>query len=189
MTITFNLARPRSFCDRYLMVWAVPALGLGLLLLVQFLASARADYRQAQRVRATLERERARAGQLRGRELALRRELDQPRYRDVLKQVRGVNSLIDEKRLSLTEVTVEIARLLPPQARLSSLSVAAAAGGPLVRVGVEAQAAAQAETFVANLEQSPDFKDVTVTQQSFVLKPGEPVTVNCTAHYAGPGEP
>lgn len=184
MNITVNLARARSARERYRLAWVIPVLVVGAVVLVKFVASARSDYREHQAVHAALARELSVDGQLRGRENALRRELDEPRYRNVLRQVQFVNGLIDQKQLSLTEVTSKVTKLLPPQARLSALAFGEGAGEPIVRFGVEAQNEGQAETFLSNLEESPDFRDVTVTAQSFVIKPGEPITVSCTARYA-----
>jgi hypothetical protein len=117
----------------------------------------------------------------------LARKLDEPDNRALLHEVQFINYLIDERRLSFGELTDKVTALLPPQARLSGLSMPDASGDPVVHFAIEGSGEEPVETFLTNLENSPDFKDVIITNQGFEEKEsgGAPVSITCNARYVG----
>src|SRR5271169_6608980 len=70
--------------------------------------------------------------ELQDRETALRKELDQPKDRQVFQKAQYVNSLIDSKKLTITQVTLKVAELMPPTVRLASMGLASQKEGLVV---------------------------------------------------------
>jgi hypothetical protein len=187
MRVQLNLARAQGFRQRHLVGWSVPVLGLGALLLLRMLAGVQANWRQFQAVRASADKETGRQNDLLTREAALRRKLDEPANRALLREAQFINHAIDERRLSFGELTDKVTNLLPPQARLAALSMPDTSGEPLVHFAIEGASEEPVETFLANLENSPDFKDLIITNQGFEEKQsgGAPVSITCSARYVG----
>jgi Tfp pilus assembly protein PilN len=189
MKIELNLAAAPSFRDRYGLCWAVP-LAVGAFLMLAYLAvAAFRDIREYRMFNATRATYQSQLSQLRSREMSLRRSLEQPQYRQIVHEVNFVNSLIDQRQLSGVALLERIARLLPPRVRLASLTFSQPNGRAMITLGIQGDSQESVEQFVSNLEDSPDFSDVTVLQNGFESKggPTAPLSITCTAVYS-PGQ-
>jgi hypothetical protein len=185
MRITLNLAVAESARDRYALAWAVPATLVGLLGFVLLGVSLVREFREYRAVQRQVAEVQQRQDQLRTEGAAIRRELEKPEFRELLRQARFVNTLIDAKQLSPTELAARLADLLPDQARLTGLALAGQGEDLVVRLGVSAKSEEAIEEFLGDLEDAPDFKDVTIINQGFQeegTQPGQ-VSVACTARY------
>lgn len=188
MKITLNLSPAESVRDRYALMWGGPATVLGLMALVLLGRASIREYRDYHGIEQQLSEIQARADALRDREAAIRRKLEGPANRDLLHQVRFVNQLIDQRQLSLTEVSMRVAGLLPEDAHLTGLALTSPkkpGEDYLVRMGITAKGEDAVETFINDLEDSVDFKDVTIVNQGFQEESslGDQVNIVCTARY------
>jgi hypothetical protein len=143
------------------------------------------EWQSYQHLRASLEPLRATETELRERENALRRELDRPEPREVYRRVRMVNGLFERRRLSLTELTEEVSRLLPGNVRLTALTVVEGGESPAVRLGFDAATETAMEEFLVSLEDSPRFSDIAILNQGFAAEGSDEnaITVSCMARY------
>lgn len=186
MKVTLNLALSQSFRQRHRLAWSLPVLVIALALLGRLVFSVENDWHQYRSARDAVAREQGRLSQLAAREAGLRQKLDRPESRNLLREVQFVNFLIDQRQLSFSDLAAKVTALLPPQARLAALSLPDSSGEPLVHFGIEGTTEDAVESFLNNLEESPDFIDVTVTNQGFEEKGGgAPVSITCTARYVG----
>jgi hypothetical protein len=184
MKIELNLSPSQSLRQRHLLAWSLPLLVISVALLVRLGFSIQRNWSEYRSVNRSVAREQDRRNELAAREADLKRHLDQPENRALLREVQFVNSVIDERRFSFTEMESKITALLPPEVRLTALSMPDSAGEPMVRIGVEGSSEGPVETFLINLEDSPDFKDTMITGSGFDEKGnGAPVGISCTAHY------
>jgi len=187
MKVNLNLARAQGFRQRHLVAWSVPVLAIAVILMLRMIVGAEANLGEYRGVRASADKEAGRQMDLLTREAGLHRKLDEPDNRALLNEVHFINELIDERRLSFGELTDKVTALLPPQARLAGLSMPDATGDPLVHFAIEGSSEEPVETFLTNLENSPDFKDLIITNQGFEEKEsgGAPVSITCSARYVG----
>ena len=185
MRIALNLSITAGPRERFALAWAIPATLVGLAGLLFVLNSTARVFRDYRTVHKSLAERLEQENRLRSREEALRKGLEQPQVRDVLHQVQFVNTLIEKKQISLTELASKVTELLPAQVRLTGLALAPQGDNLVVRFGVAGRDEEAVETFLSNLEDSPDFKDVAITSQGFVGEGGgsEGVTVACSARY------
>ena len=184
MKIDLNLSPSQSFRQRHLLAWSVPLLVISLALLVRLVLTIQTNWMEYRAVGRSVEREQDRRNELAAREAALKRQLDEPENRALLREVRFVNSVIDQRQFSFTEMEAKVTSLLPPEVRLTALSMPDSSGEPLIHVGVEGSSEGPVETFLINLEDSPDFRDTMITGAGFDEKGGgAPVGISCTAHY------
>ena len=185
MRITLNLSTADSSRGRYTLAWAIPATVAGLVGLLWLGVSTAREIREYRAVQRQVAEIQQREDQLRGQEAAIRKELDKPEYGELLRQTRFVNSLIDQKQVSLTELAAQFADLMPEEARLSGLSLASKGEYLVVRFTITAKSEEAVETFLGDLEDAPDFKDVTILNQGFQEEGAQPgqVSVACTARY------
>ena len=186
MKISVNLAFVPSRRERYGLAWTVPVILFGVAGLIAFSIIAAGNirkYRNVQQESLSLE-EQNRA--LVRRELELRKALSQPAFQTVSREAQFVNSLIEAKRLSATDLTWKVSRLMPASARLSAFSLTSR-DEPQVRFYVVARDEEAVETFLSALEDSPDFEDVAIVNQGFETSGPEegPLTITCTARYVG----
>lgn len=186
MKIALNLAVSPKLRERYAFAAATPTALVALAVLVVLVRVALADYRDYQRLRRVNADPEHREERLRRREAELRSHLDRPEFRSTLREAQFVNQLIDHRRFSISEVTLKVAKLLPLDCRLSGLGATRPAGSLLVRLQIAGKSAEALENFVSNLENSPEFTEVTVASEGFEqsqgAQPGE-VHVTCTARY------
>lgn len=185
MRISLNLAFAESSRDRYALAWAIPATLVGLVGFVLLGVSVIREFREYRGARRQVADVQQRENQLRAQGAAIRQELEKPEFRELLRQARFVNTLIDQKRLSPTELAARLADLLPDQARLTGLALTWQGEDLVVRLGVSAKSEEDIESFLGDLEDATDFKDVTIINQGFQeegTQPGQ-VSIACTARY------
>jgi hypothetical protein len=190
MKISLNLAFAPSSRERYALAWAVPVTLLalaGLVLLSGSAARSLREYRQVRRERLKVQEQEAALSKV---EIDLRRQREQPRFRGLVRQAEFVNALIDQKRLSVIELTDKVAKLLPDSVHLTGLAVSEQQGNHVVRFMVTGKNLERLEDFLTRLEDSADFKDVGNLNWGFGQESASegPVTLTCTARYVGNGQ-
>jgi hypothetical protein len=188
MKITLNLSPAASLRDRYALAWAVPATLVGAVALVLLVRASLHESRNYWGIQSQLTEVQLRSQELSKQETAIRRKFEDPAYRQLLGQAKFVNTVIDQKKLSLTELTARVAGLLPEDAQLTGLGLTSPkkpGDDYMVRLGINARSEDAVETFINDLEDSPDFKDVSIVNQGFQedTPQGEQVNVMCTARY------
>jgi len=185
MRVTLNLAIPPSAQERYALVWAIPATLLGIAGVVLILVFTVRTYRQYKVVARSVAEYQDRDNVVRAQEMAVRRQLDEPQTRRLLNDVQFVNSLIEQKQVSLTGLVADITDLIPDDVRLSSLAMAPDKEGLAIRFVITGKNAGAIESFLSNLEDSPSFKDVAIINEGFEVTgaSAELENIACTAHY------
>ena len=190
MRVSLNLALAPSRRERYALAWALPATVLGLAVLALLGFTTWRQFRDYRHVHALLAAQEAREESMRSQEMSLRKELEQPKYRVTLNEVKFLNLLIQRKQVSLTRLAAEITGMLPDEVRLNGLSLMNKQDELLVRIVLNAKDVKGIETFLGNLEDSPHFRDVELVNQGFAESgpAGSPLNVACTARYMASGE-
>ncbi|MDE3180308.1 MAG: hypothetical protein KGM47_11700 [Acidobacteriota bacterium] len=187
MRVGINLARPESRIERSVYLWA-PILTLAavivLVRLVFFAGHQFTVYRAAQH--STL-RYQAETQEMQAKQARLAASLRQPGTLKLYNQITFLNQLIDQKRVSLSSLTLKVAHLLPAQSRITALALKATPSGPVIDISIEGNGDAVAGQFLNNLEASPDFDGITVTDQSFDQSGSQKglVALTCSARYVG----
>jgi hypothetical protein len=188
MKVSLNLAMSRSPRERYALAWAAPLSALALMgLILLCIAALRGvhEYRFLRQETLKLEDQESALDKA---EQDLRADLEQPTYRGLFRQTQFVNALIDRKRVSLTTLTERVTQLLPTSVRLAAFSLTQGGDrGRTVRFMVAGKSEEAIENFLINLEDSHDFKDVSIVNQSIdetSTAEGQ-VSVTCTARYVG----
>ena len=187
MKISLNLAFVPSRRERYGLAWTIPVILFGIAGLVFFLYLAVGNIREYRSVSAENQRLQARDATLLQKELDLRGDLNKPEFQTVSRKAQFLNTLIDAKKLSVSDLAERISRLMPDAARLSALSLTINKTSPQVRFSVVARDEVAVEKFLSALEDSPDFQDVEIVNQGFETSGPEegPLTIVCTARYVG----
>jgi hypothetical protein len=185
MKVALNLAIAPSARERYALAWAVPAtlLGLaGLVFIVVSLGRQLWDYRKVHQEFGELQERTAR---LRKQESAVQSNLDQPQARKIFREAQFINALIEKKQISLSQLAAIVTKLLPGDARLAGLALAPQSGDLKVLFTITGRNEEAVETFLGNLEDSPEFKDVALVNEGFQQQgpTAGPITINCSAHY------
>ena len=188
MKITLNLSPAASARDRYALGWAIPATMVGLAALFLLGRASFQEFRDYRGIRDQLAEVQKRNTELHNEEVTIRRKLEDPVYRDLLHRAKFVNTLIEERELSLTALSARLAGLLPEDAHLTGLALTSPkkpGDEYAVRMGITARNEDAVETFINDLEDAPDFKDVSITNQGFQEQSSQPDQVNivCTAYY------
>ncbi len=167
MKIALNLAALPSRRERYALAWAVPlsmAAALGMVILVFAGWRNVREYREARRSALEIEQ---RELDLQKQTEELRKGLDHPQFLHLIRETQFVNGLINRKQLSMTELTLKVSKLLPLTVRLNGLAFARQGNDPEVRISVVGRSVEALESFLTNLEESPDFRDAEIVNQSF----------------------
>jgi hypothetical protein len=186
MKITLNLSPAPSARDRYALAWAIPATILGLAALIILGRASLQEYRDYRMIQSQLEEVQTRTADLQGQEAAIKRKLEDPAYRELLRRAQFVNKLIDQRKLSLTELSARIAGLLPEDAHLTGLALSSPkkpGDDYAVRMAITVKSEDAVETFVNDLEDAPDFRDVSIINQGFQEESTQPELVSITARY------
>jgi hypothetical protein len=170
------------------MAWAVPATLVGLVALVLLGRASLHEYRDYRGFQGQLTEVQTRVEDLRNQEAAIRRKLDYPANRKLLAESQFVNQLIDQREVSLAELSARLAGLLPDDARLTGLALVSPkkpGDDYSVRMGITARDEEALETFINDLEDAPDFKDVAIINQGFQedISQGQQVNLVGTARY------
>jgi hypothetical protein len=190
MKITFNLATPSSARERYALAWAIPVAVLGLAMLVFLPVTSVQSYNAVRRARASVAEMQREEAQVRAQEAALRAELERPQLREVYRHTRFINGVIERRKFSILQLVDKLTRLLPGEVRLEGLGLRIEEKARVVRLAVSANDEESLEKFLVNLEDSPDFAEVTIISQGLPEEDAEgslPATVSCTVHYVGGG--
>ncbi len=124
MKITLNLAPAESLRNRVALVWALPLTIVCLAFLIVLGRAMMREFRHYHSIETQLAEVQTKTANLHNQEKTLRRRLDDPSSHDLLQRANFVNALIDQKKLSLTEVSGRIAGLLPEDAHLTGLALA-----------------------------------------------------------------
>lgn len=186
MKINLNLAVAPSRRDRYALTWAAPLLVIGVVILGWLAGTALRDIQNSRAARRSLAGLQAKDADLRSREVALGARLGQPKFQHMISETQFVNRLMNQRQFSLTELTVKVAKLLPPAVRLNNLGLAGTTSKPEIRFSVVGKTEEATESFLRNLEDSKDFSNVTIKNQGFRGGGGsgaEMVALTCTALY------
>ena len=189
MKITLNLAVSPSFREQHSLTWSAPTALAALAVLIVLAHSTVRDLRAYRKAEQDLVKPQRQERELVEREAGLRRGLERPESRATLRKAQLVNSLIEKKRISVSALAIEVADLLPPDARLVGLGVVRSDNGSFVKFQVNGRNAQALETFGNNVLDSPDFEDFVLGSVGFGSQgagAGE-VTVTCTARYVGKG--
>ncbi len=189
MKITLNLAPAESLRDRIALVWTVPLTVICVAFLIYFGRATFAEIRHDHSVESQLADIQQKTADLHNQEVGIRAKLDTPASQALITRANFVNTLIDQKRLSLTDISARVAGLLPEDAHLTGLAlVSPKKDGEItydLRMAISARNEDAVETFINDLEDAPDFKDVTIVNQGFQADSTLPDEVNiiCTASY------
>jgi Fimbrial assembly protein (PilN) len=186
MRITLNLALLPSRRERYALSWAVPLAVMsvvGLFFIVRFGIANIREYRHVQDDIARMQEQNRKLAR---EEKDLRKAVEAPEYRAVSVQAHYLNTLIEEKKSSVADIVTKISRLIPAEVRLSSMSLKQSKGA-VVSFSVEGRNEGALEEFLTALEDSPDFQDVSVSNEGFKAdsETESSVTITCTARYVG----
>jgi hypothetical protein len=188
--IKLNLAVHQPLHERYALGWAVPVACGALVTLVYLGGFSLRTIRAYQRVHGSVEECQAQIRLLHDREQAAVRRLQQPQFQSVLREARYLNSLIDRRQVSLTELIAKVTRLLPAGVRLTTLSLSEGSQGWVVRMTIEGSRQENVIAFVQKLEESPDFSDPVIHSEDPGSQGGGAAQegfarVICTALYSG----
>ncbi len=187
MKIYFNLAVAPDRRERYALAWAAPLLAVALMVLVWLAYTAIHDVRRSHEVQRSLDLVRSKEAAMRSKEAGLRRKIDRPEFRSMIRKTEFVNQLISRRQFSLTDLTFKVSKLLPPSTRLSGMALASAsAPNPEVQFAVMGKDEESIETFLRNLEGSSDFSDIVIKSQGFRGGGGsgpQEIALVCTAKY------
>jgi hypothetical protein len=154
-------------------------------------ATAVKDYRAMQSARLTLARSLGEEAKLQAREASLRQELERPQLKEVYRYSRLINDVIERRGFSIQGLMEKVTRLLPEDVRLDALELDLEASGRVVRLAVSAEKEESLEKFLVNLEDSPDFADVSVISHGLPDSKSEDhdlATAACTVRYVAGGE-
>jgi hypothetical protein len=188
MKITLNLSPAPSVHERFGLAWAVPVVVVGLAAFVLLARASLQEYREYRSFKQQVAEVQRRVDTLRDQEATSRKRLQDPAGRDLLREVHFVNGLIDERQLSVADLTARVSDLLPDDAYLTGLALTPPkkpGDDPTVRIGINARGEEAVEDFINDLEDAPDFKDVSILNQGFQEESsqGEQVNIICTARY------
>jgi hypothetical protein len=189
MKISLNLASNPSFHERYALKWSVPTAGVAFVVLLLLAHSLWRSYDAYRAVRAQVDDDARQQVELQQKEERLKRYLEQPQYSGTFREVQFMNALIAEKKVSLPDLVAKATRLMPVDAKLVRLGYLETPNGPNVHFEITGRSEEAVETFLSNLEQSPDFADAGVTTQAIDKQsPDGGVILSCHARYVGSRE-
>jgi hypothetical protein len=186
MKISLNLASNPGFHERYALKWSAPTASVGLVVLLLLAHSLWRNYDAYRAVHAKVEADTREQAKLQQDEARLKHYLEQPQYSGTFREVQFLNALIAEKKVSVPEVIAKATALLPAEARLVRMTYLETPDGRSMHFEVTGKSEEAVETFLSNLEQSPDFADAGVIAQGFDKQnPDGGVILSCRARYVG----
>jgi hypothetical protein len=191
MRITLNLSTMPGPRERYALAWTLPTIVIGVAALVLLSVVGARNFRQYRLARRSVGELQRVEAQVRGQEVALRKNLERPELRDMYRQAQFINALIDRKQFSITVLFEKVAPLVPANVRLSGLTLTHSGKDLGVRFAVAGTSEEAVEQFLTNLEDSADFADVAILNQGFAQEGAENelVTISCSARYLGVAPP
>jgi Tfp pilus assembly protein PilN len=186
MRIALNLAAMPSRRERYALAWAFPLAVLGAAGLVFMARFALVNIREYRSVQKDIVHEEELRRQLARQENELKSVVNEPQNQVISREAQYVNSLIEAKKISVADLTLKVSNLMPGTVHLSAFSLSQSQG-TTVRFSVVGRDEEALEKFLAALEDSPSFQDVSVMNEGFQTEGAAdaPVTITCTARYVG----
>jgi len=194
MKISLNLETNPSLRERYALKVSAPTAGIALVVLVLLAHSTWVDYKAYRDAQAQSAKDAQLLAKAQQNEAELRRYLGQAKYSGTFREVKFVNALIAQKKLSVPELFAKVADLLPVDMKLVRLLYAERGDDAMVRMEVIGRNQGALDEFMSSLEKSPDFADPAVVNEGFDKQnapgAGGGVTMTCEARYLGaaPGE-
>jgi len=189
MKISLNLAANPSLRDRYALAVSAPTAGVALVVLILLVYLTRSAWVNHKAEQAQIADDTRQQDTLQQKEAELRRYLGQPKYSGTYREVKFVNELIAQKKLSVPGLFDSVAKLLPVDVKLVRLLYAEGGNGAAVPIEVNGRNQRALDEFMSNLEKSPDFADPAVAGEAFDKQnssgAGGGVTLNCQARYLG----
>jgi hypothetical protein len=184
--IELNLARPSSRLDRYSVVAAPLLIVVALALLARILFLAWGGFVEFRNVHRSVLRYQAEIVELQKKEGQAWQVLHRPPTVQLYHQIDFLNSLIEQKKLSLSDLALRVTKLLPTQTRLQSLGLSEMEEAPVVQFSVEGEQDG-VYAFLSNLEESSDFDAPTNLSESIEQQGiGKGLIVlRCSARYLG----
>jgi hypothetical protein len=188
--IGLNLARPPSHLERYSALGAPVLILVTLALLARILVSAWGGFVEFRKVHRSVLRYQAETTELQRQETQALSLLHRPPTLQLYRQISFLNSLIEQKKLSLSDLAWRVAKLLPSQTRLQSLALTDLEEMPVVQFSVEGEQDG-VYAFLGNLEGSSDFGRPTNLSESIEQQGAEKglVVLRCSAQYVGTNQP
>lgn len=185
MKIALNLAVAPSARERYAAYWAIPATLLGIAGLVFLLVSTNRSYKEYKNVEKSAAESQQRVNALTAQEMGLRRRLEDPQTRQLVKNAQFINGLINDRRFSLTDLAADITHLMPAEVCLTGLAAIPDGQDMAVKFVITSKTEKAIEVFLSSLEDSPRFKDVAIINQGFEQQgaASDLENIACTAHY------
>jgi hypothetical protein len=160
--ISLNLASSPTLRDRYALVAAAAVAIVGFIALLFLAHSLWVNYKTFHTLAAQSGRDESERAALWQKDQELRRHLEQPKYSDTYREVKFVNALIAEKKLSAPGLVSKVNDLLPLDVKLTRLTYGETAEGAGVHLEITGKSQTAVDEFVSRLEQSPDFVDPSI---------------------------
>lgn len=192
MKLALNLAIAPSTRERYAAYWAIPATLLGIVGLVFLVVFTLRSFRAYKSVEKSVAECQQQVNTVEGREMALRRRLEEPQAQQLVKNAQFINGLINDRRFGMSDLAADLARLMPAEVCLTGLSAVPEGQSVAVKFIVTGKSDKAIEVFLSNLEDSPRFKDVAIINQGFEQQgeASELENIACTTRYLlAVGEP
>jgi hypothetical protein len=189
MKISLNLATNPSLRDRYALPVSAPTTAIALVVLVFLTQSAWVNYKDYRAAQAQTADDARQQAALQQKEADLRHYLGQPKYSGTFREVKFVNALIAQKKLSVPGLFAKVTELLPVDVKLIRLLYAEGVDSATVRMEVNGRSQEALDEFMSGLEKSPDFADPAMLGEGFDKQnssgAGGGVTLNCQVRYLG----
>lgn len=190
MKIDLNLVRPASRLERSASIWAPLLIMVALALLGRIAWSAWNGFVQFRQVHRSLLAYQSEIADLQKKQVQAAQTLHQSRTLTVYRHINALNSLIEQKKMSLSDLALRVVKLLPSQTRLQSLALSETEESPLVQFSVEGQQEG-VYAFLGNLEESPDFEGPAKVSEAIEQDRTNKglILLTCSARYVGAREP
>ena len=187
MKITLNLSSAPSPRERYALAWALPVALIALVGLFLLLSSSLASWRNYRKYHSVLSDVESQEARLRARQATLERELSRPEFNDLYRSTQFINSLIDRRQFSIADLTQKVTKLMPASVHLVGLALSHQQKEKVVRLTAAGGTEDALETFLVNLENSPEFDQVEILNQGVEQSEAgnTQVLLTCSAHYSG----
>ena len=188
MKITLNLSSAPSPRERYALAWAVPVALAALVGLGFLWNSGLTSWRNYRKYQSALVEAGSQEARLRQSQMTLERELSRPEFGTLYRDTQFINSLIERRQFSVAELTQKVTKLMPVSVHLVGLALSHQERDRVLRFTVAGDKQEAIETFLVNLEDSPGFDQVQITNQGEEQTEagGRLVVLTCSARYAGP---
>ena len=188
MKITLNLSSAPSSHEQYALAWAVPLALIALVSMGFLVSSSLTSWRNYRKYQSALVEADNQDARLRQRQLTLERELGRPELDAIYRDTQFINSLIERRQFSVAELTQRVTRLMPTSVHLVGLALSHHEHERVLRFTVAGEKQEDIETFLVNLENSPTFDQVQITNQGEEQTEagGRLVVLMCSARFAGP---